>query len=303
MNINSPLSGSSNIKHIRSIIPQTLIDKYKKKLNIDVSSYLNSINRVDVYEDVETGYRFYYPFDLSGDDHFYRQLQQFDWYYMPWKWEHMKSATYVNENFKVLEIGCAKGDFLQKLKSEYKADVVGLELNQEALKEGISKELQIYPDPIQEHAQHNEYKYDVVCAFQVLEHISNVSSFIQASIKCARKGGKIIFSVPNNHSFSKYDEKNDILNMPPHHMGLWNKKAFISLQDIFDIKLHEIAFEPLQPYHVDWYIDVLERRLLPNKIFRKIYDNLNIRSLLEKRILKRRETIKGHTILAVFEKK
>lgn len=46
-------------------------------MNIDVSDFFNSIKKVSIYKCLDTGYRFYYPFNISGDNIFYQKLKNF----------------------------------------------------------------------------------------------------------------------------------------------------------------------------------------------------------------------------------
>jgi len=37
---------------------------------------------------------------------------------MPWKWEHQKSTDFISKGMKVLEVGCAEGQFLSRVSKE-----------------------------------------------------------------------------------------------------------------------------------------------------------------------------------------
>lgn len=152
--IKSPLTDSSEVKWEKDIDTDFIKEKYLQKFNIDVAPYFNSIDKISVFVDNNTGYKFYYPYTVSGDDKFYEKLQEFDWYYMPWKWEHQLCAKLVNPGDKVLEVGCAKGDFLQKLKElKENIDITGLELNESAVNVGKKNDLNIKKEFVEEHAK------------------------------------------------------------------------------------------------------------------------------------------------------
>ncbi len=263
-----------------------------------------SLDKLEIWECEQTGYRFYYPFDLSGDSNFYEYFQNFDWYYMPWKWEHDLSVQLI-EKFRpidVLEIGCARGAFLSGLKSRFSyLRLFGLELNKEAASFAISTGLNVEEQLIESFSEFNSEKFDLVCNYQVLEHISSPKSFIENSLKCLKKGGKFIVCVPNNNSFLKY-EVEEPLNYPPHHMGLWSDHSLVNLTNIFNIKLCSIHFEPVQEYHIDWYVRTILRNYLANDIlnraFFKIVKVLRLIKLFKPLIKKQR----GHSVLVVFEK-
>jgi 2-polyprenyl-3-methyl-5-hydroxy-6-metoxy-1,4-benzoquinol methylase len=253
LKIKSPLTNSYNVK-FEMDIPVKFIIKAYKKWSIDVAKIFGDIDHISIFKCIDTGYRFYYPFHLSGNEAFYMGLQKLPWYYMDWKWEHENSLKYIQKNNNVLEIGCARGSFLKKL-NQHDINCTGLELNTDAIAEGTSIGLNIYNESIQQHSEHNREKYDVVCSFQVMEHIVKINEVIQSSIDSIKKGGLLIISVPNNDSFLKLST--NYLNMPPHHMGLWNEKSLRSLEKIFNLEVIALDFEPLQEYHKNYFIDTL----------------------------------------------
>lgn len=302
MEVKSPITGDHKVKFIKKIKVEDIVSKYKNRLDMDVSPYFGSLEDIFVYEDLTTQYRFYYPFDIDGDSAFYEQLQGFPWYYMPWKWEHEKCTQLITTDMKLLEIGCASGDFLKRIVDEKKIKAVGLELNEKALRMGQEKGLDVRGQSVEEHAVEFPEYYDMICSFQVLEHISDVQHFLLANIKCLKKGGKLVFCVPNNDGFAKYNWENDILNMPPHHMGLWTRTAFEGLEKIFDLHLSEVYYEPLQSYHTDWYLNIQERRFLKLSLLRRVYEKTGGKNIMKALVNKFRPHLHGHTIMAVFTK-
>ncbi|MBW8050449.1 MAG: class I SAM-dependent methyltransferase [Cytophagales bacterium] len=299
--IKSPITLSKNVKLEKQINAQAIIDIYKKSLNLDVRAYYCDTDTISIYQCIDTGYKFYYPFNLTGDTKFYETLQQFDWYYIIWKWEHELARKFINIKSKVLEIGCGEGNFLKDLNQSKMVDCAGLEINEKAIKVAKYHGLEILNETIQQHAQKNTEIYDTVCAFQVLEHIPYAGSFLKSSLAALKKGGNLIISVPNNDSFIKYDKEN-ILNMPPHHMRLWNKTALSNLQKFFPLKLIGIYMEPLQPYHYKYYYNTQMFRLIKKTglLGKMVY--LITHHFYEKLIGKLSNWITGHTIVVVFVK-
>jgi len=307
--IHSPLTGSTNVVLQEEIQCDFIIDKYKKRMKIDVSKYFQGLESIQIYKCLDTRFRFYYPFNLEGNGEFYEELQKFQWYCMDWKWEHEIASMIIGSVDKVLEIGCARGSFMERVQQKG-IECVGLELNKSAIKTGCRKGLNILSQSIQEHAKQNPEKYDLVCSFQVVEHISAIKEFIQASVDALKPGGKLIMSVPNNYPNSPILE-NNILNMPPHHMGLWDMNSLISVQRIFGIELRGIELEPLQPYHRGYAdilvqkgmdVKMLEKYGILGKIIKREITNRFGRRFISYTASKLSKYMIGHTILVQYRK-
>lgn len=299
--VTSPLTGNQAF-FVKEIPKKNLIEAFKKSLDLDVSYLLDEASTIELYRCQDTGYRFFFPFNIAGDDNFYQHLQEKGKYYMPWKWEHQQTATLISSGMKILEVGCAKGSFLNKIKNDFDVEVAGLELNEKAAFEAKSSGLNVLTETIQKHAINHRDEYDLVCSFQVVEHISDIRSFIQAKVDTLKVGGKLIICVPNNDSFIKHEE-GGILNYPPHHMGWWNEESLRSLTNYFNIELNNFLFEPLQEYHRGWYRDTWVRKNLKYRVFVSAFFRLRIVDFFDFLIKNRVKKIHGHTVSAVYTKR
>ncbi len=299
--INSTLDINSKAILKKAISVDKIVEGYKRDFNIDVQKYFSSNENIFIYECQNTKFQFYYPFGIEGDSSFYEQLQKFDWYYMPWKWEHQKVKEILKGNEKVLEVGSGDFGFIEKM-NQLDFDIVGLELNEEAILKAKQKNLNVIEETIQDHAHKMLEYYDVVCSFQVLEHIADVRSFLESQMLCLKKGGKLIVGVPNNKSFIRFCN-GGLLNKPPHHMGLWDEVSLKKLAGIFNIKLERIYFEPLQDYHVQWYLNTIyDHKIARNRILRGVFKIFKLKPILLKIIKINQKNIQGHTMIAVFSK-
>ncbi len=240
----SPVTGKNNTALTDIFFGKDIIQLYETQLGMDVSAFFSKTDTFFLYQCNETGYRFYHPEGMDGDGAFYATLQQRlgDDYYHDWKFENQLAYDVIKPGDHVLDIGCGIGKFL--IKAKEKATVTGLELNESAIAMCRQKGLQVFNERIETHATHKAGYYDVVCLFQVLEHIYNVKPFLEAALKVLKKGGKIVIGVPNNEPYFLGFDKYCTLNLPPHHMGLWNKAVFEKVAPLFNIKM------------LDWRYDV-----------------------------------------------
>jgi len=273
-----------------------IIEAYKAQgLNVD---RFFSKEYIELYKCVSTGYRFYYPPSIIGDSEFYEELSKTRKNYYSERWEHKKSLSFIGKGDKVLEIGSGFGIFLQMLKKR-QINAAGIELNMHAVNQckniNLNVEGNLIEDIVDDYIEH----YDVVCSFQVLEHIYDVHNFIENQLKILKKGGKLIVGVPNNNPYLFINDKYHTLNLPPHHAGLWNKDSLFALERVFNLKIEKLIFEPLT-LNYDYFIDFNLNKIRPESV-RNILkkQERNYRHIFRSVIPK---FINGRNILVVYKK-
>lgn len=302
MILESPLANATPAALQEELPCEAIIEAYKKSVDIDVSEYFEGLSFVQIYKCSNTGYRFYYPFRLAARGRLYEELQKkIDYYGI--RGEHQFADRYFEEGNRVLEIGCGVGFFMDRLR-EKGVSVTGLELNEAAVEIGKRSGLDIRNQELSQHARENCEVYDVVCSFQVLEHVSRVREFIQGCLDALKPGGRLIVGVPNNNPYLyKYDKYN-ALNLPPHHMGLWDCQSLGSLQNVFNVQLERIWIEPLDDYFFHVYACHLEAKsrvlgLLAREILFRVL-RYTVRSWLRRRL---EHFVDGRNLVAVYRKR
>jgi len=298
---NCPICESSSNTLLNKLDTKTIIKDYSDMFSINVSFVLSKYDYIYCYECATCDYSYFYPRDITGNDTFYEQLEKFPWYYMKYKWEHNIAEKYIKNGDKILEIGCAKGDFIKKVSEKKNIIAEGLELNNSAISIARKQGIKVYSNTIEEFSKNNLEKYDVVCSFQVLEHVADPKSMIKASIDTLKVGGLLIIGIPNNDSFISRDLV-PTLNIPPHHMGLFHEKTFKKIQHIYKIKLEKIEIEPLQNYHFGYFVYIhIGQHIKKLRFVGKVINKLAF-FLAYPLLILCSKSIKGHTMVAIYKK-
>ena len=138
-------------------------------------------------------------------------------------------------NAKILEIGCGSGHNLSMLADFGHVD--GLELDDEmrALSE---KRLgrKIMRSPLPELSEVKDKSYDLIGAFDVIEHIDDDHAALAAIATKLRPGGKFMMTVPAHPwMWTAHDVAN-------HHKRRYSKRALRALIDGSPMRLEKIGY-------------------------------------------------------------
>lgn len=127
-------------------------------------------------------YDYYYGRRLKGLHEFYLKMAE----------------RYSGRNGSLVDVGAGLGYFV-KLAKEKGWEAKGIEISFKAVSY-TRKRLGIKLVRAEFGAGKNEGKYDVVCAFHVLEHLDNPRSFLDKVCRNLKPGGILLLEVPNANS-------------------------------------------------------------------------------------------------------
>lgn len=131
----------------------------------------------------------------------------------------------------LLEIGCGTGRFLKLLK-EIKPELqsTGIDINAEAVEIAKEKGVNCLNASAEAFAEKDNERYDLILAFEVLEHVFEPFSLIKVLLKLLEKDGKIYMTLPNYLSYD-FLQVGDVYRnfFGPSHLNYYNPFSIMKL--------------------------------------------------------------------------
>ena len=136
-------------------------------------------------------------------DELYKEADPNNWQYKPTHRKDWKlAATWLNSKLvqgKILDIGCWDGKFLDYLGKNWQG--FGVEINEVALQKAKERGITILEKNFNELHKISVY-FDVVVAFDVIEHTENPMFFLEQMARLTRTNGFIIISSGNTDALT-----------------------------------------------------------------------------------------------------
>lgn len=104
---------------------------------------------------------------------------------------------------QILDVGCG-GGILSEALAKAGANVTGLDLNSNAIEQAVAHaKLQDLPINYQlqavEQLSHEKHQFDIVVCMELLEHVPDPQSIVNACVKLTKPNGKLFFATINRN--------------------------------------------------------------------------------------------------------
>jgi len=133
---------------------------------------------------------------------------------------------------KLLEIGCARGDFLRVARECF--DASGVEPNPD-LADSSSQVAPVYRDVIERTPWNG---FDIVASFHVIEHVESPRSFVRASVDRLAAGGLFVIETPNVDSLPFKLMKSRWRQFIPEHYFFFSPRTISRLLSDHGLRIH-----------------------------------------------------------------
>lgn len=157
------------------------------------------------------------------------------------------------ENGKIGDIGAGFGIFLEELKSIWpKADIMAIEPSIDMAKICNEKKIKTI-DSMLEDVNPIEYKFDLLTAFELFEHLHNPLLFLERIYQLLKPEGYFFLTTLNGLGFDiqlLWERSKSVF--PPHHLNFFNPFSIKVLLEKVGFKIVEIK----TPGELDW--DIIE---------------------------------------------
>jgi 2-polyprenyl-3-methyl-5-hydroxy-6-metoxy-1,4-benzoquinol methylase len=149
-----------------------------------------------------------------------------------WRLDLLRQYT---SSGKLLEVGCARGDFLSVAKKAF--DVFGVEPNPELAAES-SRIAPLFEDIVERLPWKD---FDVVASFHVIEHVDSPRSFIGAMAERLKPGGLLVIETPNIASLPFRLMKSRWRQFIPEHYFFFDPGTISQLLRDHDLEVRSVA--------------------------------------------------------------
>ena len=226
----------------------------------------------------------FYNYHLPDSDELYERLSATGKYYPSFRSEYGIVTEIIEKSgaAALLEIGCGNGAFLERIRHIVPV-VMGSEYNTAAAQECAQRGLDVVTEDITKISR----AFDVICHFEVLEHVFDTKKLMHDTLRLLEHGGRLIIGTPDPDGILSVNG-NGCLNLPPHHQFDFSQQTFEYLANMYSLKIVDYQKTELTYRHYAGYVQNLTGMPLATPDMSGFYET--------------QKKYTGHSHVVVFEK-
>jgi 2-polyprenyl-3-methyl-5-hydroxy-6-metoxy-1,4-benzoquinol methylase/ribosomal protein S27E len=192
------------------------------------------------------------------------------------------------------DVGAGFGLFLEELKKLLpEARTVAIEPSPQMVEICKGKGLEVVPT-IFERISGYEGTFDLLTAFELMEHLYDPGELIRQAVKLLKPGGHLFFTTLNGEGFDiqvLWERSKSI--MPPHHLNFFNSHSITKLLKENRLEVVEVS----TPGKLDW--DIVEKmyreeKVDPGRLWKTFSKRASEKSKNELQLLLERSGMSSH---------
>lgn len=194
------------------------------------------------------GFCFSNPY-VSGNDEFYRLAYDRKGY-PKWKWEYQVTYDKLNplsgKNIRLLEIGAGDGAFVRRIVGSVvpHQNILCTEYSDFGRTQIERLGVRCVAKDVRELTESETGGcFDVICMFQVLEHMDDLDNLFRKLNTLLKDGGSLFVAVPNQARIKFNEHNGALLDMPPNHIGRWGVGCFDLIGSRNGFRVHDNQLE------------------------------------------------------------
>lgn len=185
----------------------------------------------------------------------------------------------LKKNAKYLDVGCGDGELtIRRAKKIGTTQIFGTEIILSEIKKAEQREIIIKKEDLNRKLSYKDNEFDVIAATQVIEHLTDIDTFVSELYRILKKNGILIVSTENLASWHNIFAL--FIGLQP-STGPWISRKF------------SIGFHPLYKEHIKEYKDNpqhhhLEQnphtRVMTYRAMKKLFESYGFKLVSEKTV-------------------
>ena len=158
---------------------------------------------------------------------------------------------------RLLDIGCGVGDFCE-MAHQAGYSVTGIDFTPHFIEAARRRfpSLDFETMTVEEFVSRRpQDRYDIITFIQVLEHLDNLPTFINAAKKSLKPGGYLVCAVPNRDRWRFFSRQfREAWDYPPNHLTWWDRDSLERLFSSFGFTDINVKIDPLSPFDCSFLV-------------------------------------------------